>query len=92
MTSITVNKRFYDLKAHKWREAGETFAAEEKRAEQILSRLPGRVVVSEGPRHVETVPDLSSMTVAQLKTLASERGVEIPKGARKADIIRELGG
>lgn len=33
-------------------------------------------------------PDpLSSLTVADLKALAAERGIEIPDGAKKADII-----
>lgn len=31
--------------------------------------------------------DLSKMTVAQLKDLAAEKGIKIPSGARKAEII-----
>jgi len=34
--------------------------------------------------------DLESMTVAQLTDLAAERKVEIPSGAKKADIIAAL--
>lgn len=31
--------------------------------------------------------DLSKMTVAQLKDLAAERGIKVPSGARKAEIV-----
>lgn len=31
--------------------------------------------------------DLSKMTVAQLKDLAAEKGIEVPSGARKAEIV-----
>ena len=34
--------------------------------------------------------DLSKMTVAELKDLAKERGVKLPAGARKADIIEAI--
>ena len=38
----------------------------------------------------EEAVDLSKMTVAQLKELAAEKGVKIPSGAKKADIIELL--
>ena len=38
----------------------------------------------------EAQTDLSKMTVAQLRALAAERGTEIPKGSKKADIIALL--
>ena len=87
MPSVTVVKPFYDLKAHKDREAGETFEADGARAEHIRSMLPGYVTVAEEP-----LPDLRLMTVAQLRDIASERGAAVPKGARKADIIALLEG
>ena len=87
MVAITAVEPFYDLKAHRWREAGETFEVDEARAEHISSRLPGYVTVAEEP-----LPDLSAMTVAQLRALASERGADVPKGARKAEIIDILRG
>jgi len=36
--------------------------------------------------------DLNKLTVVRLRGLAKERGVKIPSGARKADIVRLLGG
>ena len=36
------------------------------------------------------VEDLSSLTVANLKQLASQRGVEVPAGAKKDDLVELL--
>jgi len=36
--------------------------------------------------------DLEAMTVAQLRTLAAERGVDVSQARRKADIIAALRG
>lgn len=36
--------------------------------------------------------DLAGWTVLQLRALAKERGIKIPAGSRKADIVRLLGG
>lgn len=87
MPAVTVVLPFYDLKAHRGREAGETFEVDADRAAEIESRLPGYVTVAG-----DAVPDLSGMTVPQLRALASERGVDIPKGIRKAEIIELLRG
>src|SRR5690606_38062079 len=34
--------------------------------------------------------DVEAMTVAQLKTLAAELGIDVPKGAKRADLIEAL--
>lgn len=39
---------------------------------------------------VEATEDLSKLTVAELKNIAKERGITVPSGARKADIIELL--
>jgi large subunit ribosomal protein L13 len=46
---------------------------------------------TEAPAATGTDDDLLPLTVAQLKELAEERGVELPPKARKADIIEALG-
>ena len=38
----------------------------------------------------EEVIDYSKLKVAELKELLNERGIEIPKGAKKADLISLL--
>ena len=87
MARLTALSDFYDLKAHVWRRAGDTFDATEGRASQILGTLPGAITYV-----TEAKPDLTSMTVAELKALASERGVELPKRASKATILKILEG
>lgn len=89
MATVRVLKTFRDLRAHVTREAGTTFEATEERAAYIDAALPGYIEIQAAAE--EAAPDLSGMTVAQLRELAAERGVELPKGARKADIIKALG-
>ena len=45
-------------------------------------------VQTEEPK--EEVSDYSKLKVAELKELLNERGIEIPKGAKKADLISLL--
>jgi len=51
-------------------------------------KAPVKAAVKEEAKVV--AEDLSSLTVAQLKDLAKERGIAIPSGSRKADIIELL--
>lgn len=104
--SLTVLVPFYDLHAHRLRAEGETFEATEGRAAEIAAVLPGYVELkgegpasekenkgeAEGPAKDEATAkqDLSRMTVAQLRAIAAERGTDIPKGSKKADIIALL--
>lgn len=99
MARVTVIRPFHDLVEDVDRRAGDVFDATDERARQLACVLPRGYVEVEQPQIAEPeekpaddMPDLLSMTVAQLKALASERGTEIPKGARKADIIKLLKG
>lgn len=47
---------------------------------------------TEAPRHVAPWPDLSTMTVLQLRDRARELGVSLGKARTKAAIIEALGG
>ena len=52
---------------------------------------PVKLVMSAfGPYAKEEVVDYSKLKVAELKELLNERGIEIPKGAKKADLISLL--
>ncbi len=44
-------------------------------------------VKKEAPKKANKAEDLAKLTVAQLRELAKERGVSIPSGSRKADIV-----
>lgn len=85
MTTVTVLKPFRDFAKHRDRVVGETFKTTEERARQIDAKLPGYIAYV-----VEEKVDLSEMTVAQLKELAAERGVCVPRAAKKAQIIELL--
>ena len=62
--------------------------------EAIDEEKPEPAPVEEPEHEVEPVADpqvdLSTLTVATLKALAKERGVEVPKGAKKAQLIALL--
>ena len=87
MVTVKVIRGFRDLREHVDREAGSTFVASLARAEEIAARLPGYVTYEAAP---DEAPDLKSLTVAQLRSLAGERGVTIPKNANKARLIELL--
>lgn len=88
MVEITVNKGFYDVVEQVDRRPGDTFEATEERAEFIDSALPGYITFGAEKK----TDDLSKLTVAQLTKLAGERGVEVPKGAKKAELLEILEG
>lgn len=91
MVLVTVLRRFADFAEKCDRNVGDQFEATEKRAAYIEEKLPGYIKVTpiEKPDQ-EPTEDIGKLTVAQLKALASERGVEIPKGAKKAQLIALL--
>ena len=87
---VTVHRLFWDLVAKVDRHAGEAFDATPERAAQLLERLPEGYVTVEAPEAPK--PDYGSMTVAQLRTLCGERGIDAPKKAKKAELIALLEG
>lgn len=50
----------------------------------------GIPVVGDGGESEDSDVDLARMTVPQLKALAADRGIEVPDGSKKADIIALL--
>ena len=90
MVRVNVLKPFFDLEKRVDRAAGDAFEATEERAAHIAGKLPGYVTYERIAEAAPASEDLSKLTVAQLRALCAERGVEVPKGARKADIISLL--
>lgn len=97
MVLVTVLRRFRDFVAKCDRNVGDQFEATEKRAAFIDAKLPGYIeyapIAHEPEPEKADEPeqvDLSKLTVASLKTLAKERGIEVPKSAKKAQIIALL--
>ena len=62
--------------------------------EVIAEEKPEPELVEEAAHEAEPVADqqvdLSKLTVATLKALAKERGIEVPKSAKKAQLIALL--
>ena len=87
MVTLITLRKFHDTTIRGTRAEGDVFEATEERAARIMAALPGYVAVHELP---EDTPDYASMTVAQLRALCAERGVDVPKGSKKADIIELL--
>lgn len=83
MVNVTVTKAFRDLKEHVDRKAGETFEATEERAAQIDAALPGYISIAK-------TASLSGLTVSQLRAQCAELGIDVPKGAKKADLVALL--
>lgn len=88
---VTVRKAFLDLKEHVDRKPGDVFEATEARAAYIANALPGYVTYDATDGH-ETKTDYGSLKVAELRRLCEERGVDVPKRAKKADLVALLEG
>ena len=87
----TVHRLFWDLVEKVDRHAGEVFDVTPERAAQLIERLPeGYVTVDDRPDDPEV--DLSTLTVATLRALCEERGIEAPGKAKKAELIALLEG
>lgn len=68
------------------REIFDLLEAEYRRSGGVVRPAVAREVLPSVPRPV----GLAGQTVAQLRALAKERGVTVPAGAKKADIVRLL--
>ena len=94
MVNINVLETFYDLKAHVERRAGSTFHETEARAAEIEAALPGYVTVctiEEAEAKKSGKPlDYGKFTVAQLKDICARRGIDVPRNAKKAEIVALL--
>lgn len=90
MATVRVLRVFYDLKARRKRKPGDVFEATTERANELVSEIPGHVTVTdaEPPREA---PDLTKLTNQQLVELCRERGVDVPKRYKKADLVALLG-
>ena len=69
---------------------GQIIDLDDIQAEQFTKH--GLVEIIEQKEEVQTeeVIDYSKLKVAELKELLNEKGIEIPKGAKKADLISLL--
>lgn len=94
---FTRRRPWLDRQAGIYRRYGEEIVVTEERARVIIGA--GVAVLANGPAPDEPdapdapmADDLEAMTVAQLRTLAAERGVDVSQARRKADIIAALRG
>lgn len=100
MVTVTVIKTFWDRDEKTCRGPRTKFQATLERAMEISAKLPGYVKfdASEEPKaDVEPKPeepkqDLNALKVTELRAIAKERGVKIPAGAKKSDIVKLIEG
>lgn len=97
MVKVTVVGRFWDRQAHVNRFPGDVFEATEDRAKEIDSLIPGYITFSDVESEDLSVSDvesedLSALKVADLRSIAKERGVKLPAGANKSEIIKLIEG
>ena len=97
MVEVKTLKLFWDKKAKKNRKPGDVFEATEARAKEIDAKIPGYISYApvESAESVVETPaepeeDLAGMTVAKLKALCAERGIDVPKYAKKAELVALL--
>jgi hypothetical protein len=85
MVTVTVLAPFRDTTEHVGRKVGDTFTTTEERAAEIAAKLPGYV-------KYEKDSGLSDLSLEELKAIAEERGIEIPKRGGKAKLLSLLEG
>lgn len=83
MVTVTVLTPFRDTTEHVGRKVGDTFTTTEERAAEIAAKLPGYV-------KYEKDSGLSDLSLEELKAIAEERGIEIPKRGGKAKLLSLL--
>lgn len=96
---FTRQRPWLDRQAGVYRRYGEEIVVTEERARVIigagvavLANVSAPAVDEPDAPDAPMADDLEAMTVAQLRTLAAERGVDVSQARRKADIIAALRG
>lgn len=87
MVAVTVKRHFWDISAKTKRREGDTFTTTPERAKEIDQKLPGYITFTEEAKG----SSLSSLGVQELRAIAAERGIEVPKRASKNQLIELIG-
>lgn len=94
MTRVTVLRRFTDLVERCSRMEGDVFEVTDERASQLEKRLPVGYVslerIASEVAEESDAPDYASMTKAELVAACGDRGIEVPKRATKAALVKLL--
>lgn len=80
---LRVSRGFYDNVEKRVRKVGEEFSASPEREAELASLIPGYVTTVAEPRR--------EPTMAELRTIARERGIDVPKGASRQRLQELLG-
>lgn len=92
MVTVTVLRTFHDKQENVIRSVGDTFSATEERARRIDEAIPGYVTYEAARPEEGEDADYSSMRIAELRSLARERGISVPRNANKETIANLLRG
>jgi len=92
MVTVTVLRAFHDRQENVVRSVGDVFSATEERARHIDEAIPGYVTYEAVPSDEGGAADYSSMRIGELRALAKERGLRVPRNANKEAIANLLRG
>lgn len=75
---------------HTWRgyAPGDLYEGTDER----VAELAGKGLLAVADAVTDPTPDLATLTVAQLRDLADERGIDVPRRATKAQLVALLEG
>ena len=79
---------FTDLAEGRVRARGEVFECSPERFGEISEKLPGWVEAVDPEPGDSPEPDLSALTIGQLRSIIAKAGKSAPKKAAKADLLR----
>ena len=71
---------------------GAVYQPRDKTVERMMAANPAFVALDADRPKVAAPTDLAALTVAQLRALCADRGVDAPKRATKAQLIALLDG
>jgi hypothetical protein len=87
-----VTKAFWHTNTGRLYRVGEWFRGDDVAARQLADRgylsIPGEVAVVSA--HASDATDYATLTVSELRALCDGRGIDVPKRARKADLVAAL--
>ena len=79
---VRVERAFYDRDVRRPHSVGDVFDISESRFIQIESTLPGYVT--------KVTSEVNEPSIKELREMASERGIKVPRNASRAKLVELL--
>jgi len=81
---VRVERAFYDRDVRRPHSVGDVFDISESRFAQIESTLPGYVT------KVTSTEEANEPSIKELREMATERGIKVPRNASRAKLVELL--